>query len=55
MTLSNREGFFNNPDLGDIKGGVAPFFNTLLTGFAQAAQQRRDLASRLLRCRPARF
>lgn len=39
IALFQREAFFNSPDLGDIrpegsplggKGGVAPFFNTLL-------------------------
>jgi len=29
---SQREALFNSPDLGDIKGGAAPFFNTLLKG-----------------------
>jgi len=27
---SQWEALFNSPDLGDLKGGVAPFFNTLL-------------------------
>ncbi len=29
MTPSKGGTFFNIPDLGDLKGGVAPFFNTL--------------------------
>ena len=27
---SEREALFNSSDLGDLKGGAAPFFNTLL-------------------------
>ena len=29
-TVVQREAVFGRPDLGDLKGGVAPFFNTLL-------------------------
>ena len=29
-TPSQKEVIFNSPDMGDLKGGVAPFFNTLL-------------------------
>ena len=27
---SQREALFNSPDLGDLKGGAAPFFDILL-------------------------
>jgi hypothetical protein len=27
---SQGDAFFNSTNLGDIKGGIAPFFNTLL-------------------------
>jgi len=29
--FSSEGNIFVSPDLGDIKGGVAPFFNNLLT------------------------
>jgi len=31
ITVSSQgEAVFNSPDLGDLKGGIAPFFDTLL-------------------------
>ena len=35
---SEREALFNGSDLGDLKGGAAPFFNTLLTDNGNATK-----------------
>jgi hypothetical protein len=39
------EALFNSPDLGDLKAGVAPFFNDVLGVFVSACGEnwpRRD-------------
>jgi len=45
MTPFQREAFFNSPDLGDQKGGIAPFFNTLLGSWPRRQAERRNAAA----------